>query len=330
MVATQTENHAVYPAQAGSSNGVSWRKLAVVDPASNRSRRFWRPLRRVLSLILVLTLVGVLLNITGCMESMFFYPERGATPVPAEFKGAEKITFDSADGTELVGWFIPSQLSDTPAERAPTILHVHGNAGNITSHIGFTDYLPAAGFNLMIFDYRGYGESAGSARRRGPLLADTNAAIDNLLTRDDVDAQRIGMYGQSLGGAIGLSVMHDRPELRAAVIESAFSSWRGIAASAVGGSSPGPIARFIAWALIRDHNRPVDAIAAIDRPILIIHGTDDSIIPINHGRDLAAAGPTAELWELPGGDHNSLRWTHPEIEQRVVDFFRQQLQAVNE
>lgn len=280
-----------------------------------------RPLRTLLaSVVLVVAVVGAL-NVTGCMESMFYYPERAATPAPAEFPGAEMVTFTSADGTQLAGWFIPSQNSAAPSTQAPTILHVHGNAGNITSHIGFTEYLPAAGFNLLLFDYRGYGESEGSARRRAPLIADTNAALDYLVSRPDIDPNRIGMYGHSLGGAIGLNVMHDRPEIRAAVIESAFASWQSVAANAVGGEQPGWFARLLARTLIRDGNRPVDAIAEIVRPILVIHGTSDSLVPISHGRKLAQACPTAELWELEGGNHNSLRWSNPAVDHRVIEFF---------
>ncbi|MHC4992168.1 MAG: alpha/beta hydrolase [Planctomycetota bacterium] len=169
-------------------------------------------------------------SVTGCMERLFFYPTRGPTPVRP---GTEPVRMTSADGTPLFGWFVPSR-SDR-VDRAPTILHVHGNAGNIESHFWFTEYLPAAGFNLFIFDFRGYGESGGHARRRRPLIKDTHAALDALLARDDVDPARIGLYGQSLGGAIGLSVMAERPEIAAAVIESAFASWRDMAANALGG-----------------------------------------------------------------------------------------------
>ncbi|MHC5005072.1 MAG: alpha/beta hydrolase, partial [Planctomycetota bacterium] len=223
-----------------------------------------------------------------------------------------------ADGTRLHGWFIPAA---TGAADAATILHVHGNAGSINDHLGFTDYVPGSGFNLFIFDYRGYGQSEGRARRREPLIADAAAALDAVLARPDVDAARIGMYAQSLGGGIGLNVMADRPEIAAAVVESGFASWRDIAAEALGGDTPGPISRLVARMLIRDTVRPVDAIARIDRPVLLVHGTDDTIVPVGHSRRLAAAGPTAALVELDRGGHNTLRETHPELERIVVDFY---------
>jgi pimeloyl-ACP methyl ester carboxylesterase len=143
-----------------------------------------------------------------------------------------------------------------------------------------------------------------------------------MLARGDVDPERIGLYGQSLGGSIALNVMADRSEIGAAVIESAFTGWRAIAADALGG---GLIGQGLAAICIPEGHRAVDALATIDRPILILHGTQDSVIPVHHGRELAAAAPNAELIELTGGDHNTLRATHPRIEQLVIGFFRTHL-----
>jgi dipeptidyl aminopeptidase/acylaminoacyl peptidase len=250
--------------------------------------------------------------LTGCMERLFYYPAGGATPVPHGLAGAESVWFDSADGTRLYGWFIPAADGTDPAAAA-TIIHAHGNAG---------EFLPAAGFNLFIFDYRGYGQSEGSARKRRDLIADTHAALDAMLARDDVNRGRIGLFGHSLGGSIGLNVMADRPETRCAVITAAFTSWREMAASAVGGGRPGPIARVLAALFIKDSCRPIDAIARIERPILILHGDADRTVPVEHGRRLAAACSSAELIELPGGDHNDLRDTHLRAETEPIQFFR--------
>jgi len=289
--------------------------------------------RRAVRWVVVLALVLIVLRLTGCMERLFYIPTSGPTPPPNHPPNVQRVYFDSRDGTQLCAWFIPARQrmvfhqdnqNDQHARLSPTILHVHGNAGNVESHEFFTAHLPPAGFNVFLFDYRGYGESEGAARRREALLEDTHAALDYLLTRDDVDATRIGMYGQSLGGSIGLNVMAERDEIRCAVIESAFASWRDIVANAIGGDPPFFLARWLAALLIRDDLRPVDAIARIGRPILILHGTADSIIPISHGRRLAkAGGASTELIELPGGDHNVLRQTHPEVDQMMIDFFHE-------
>ena len=294
------------------------------QPRSRRSR----VLRAGVSGVVLVAAFIIPLRTTGCMERLFYYPTRAETVPPPELAGAESVWFDSADGTRLHGWFIPAEggtAGDVAGPAAATILHVHGNAGNIESHVWFTGFLPRAGFNLFIFDFRGYGRSEGGARRRGPLIADTHAAVDALLARSDVDAARLGMYAQSLGGAIGLNVMADRHELASCVAVSAFTSWRDIAADSVGGGRAGPFSRLLARMLIRDDHRADAAIARIDRPVLVIHGTDDRIVPVRHARRLAEAGPTAELVELDGGDHNDMRTTHPEIDRLVIEFFRRTL-----
>jgi dipeptidyl aminopeptidase/acylaminoacyl peptidase len=270
----------------------------------------------------------LILRLTGCMESLFYQPTVAPTPVPAGLDGAELVEFASRDGARLCGWFIRAQgAGPNGAAKAATILHVHGNAGNMNDHAWFTEYLPVAGFNVFIFDFRGYGQSEGRPWTRNGLLDDTHAALDYLAARSDVDRGRIGMYGQSLGGSIGLNVMAERGEIRAAVIESAFTSWREEAAAAVSGEPPAWWARALAWMLISDRARPDQAIArCAPRPILIVHGTDDGTVPIEHGRRLrAAGGANVELVEVSGGDHNSLRETNPEIEQRIIWFFRSHL-----
>lgn len=289
---------------------------------SRFGRRF--AIRFVRWMVLLLVVLAILWA-TGCMERMFYIPTAEPTPLSAAPPRTESVWFESSDGIRLHGWFIPAAAAER--EPAPTVLHVHGNAGNVMHHVWFTEHLPPAGFNVFIFDFRGYGQSEGRATRRDGLIADTHAALDHLLSRTDVDPGRIGMYGQSLGGAIGINVMADRQEIRAAVLESPFASWRDIAAAAVGGDPPGLIARALAAALIRDHARPEQAIERIRRPMLILHGDADRIIPVSHGRRLAAAANGhAELEILPEGDHNTLRVSHQIIDQRMVEFFDNHLQ----
>lgn len=290
-------------------------------------RRLWPALLRA---GIVVTTVLVIIRTTGCMERLFYHPIADRMPVPAAFPDGESVTFASADGTRLHGWFLPARGVESPSDAA-TVIHVHGNAGNIDSHLGFTEFLPEAGFNLFIFDYRGYGQSAGSPWRRKRLIEDTGAALDAMLAREDVDPQRIGMFAQSLGGAMGLNVMAQREEIRAAVIMSSFTGWHDIAANALSGDPPAWHGRLVAMLLIRDHARPIEAIARIDRPLLIIHGDADRTIPVSHGRRLAAAaGENARYEEIPGGDHNDLRWTHPIVDDLTVEFLRESLAAAGD
>ena len=127
--------------------------------SASRPTRMARWVGRRLLLLAVLVLI---LRVTGCMESLFYHPTAGPTPPPA---GAELVTFPSRDGTRLCGWFIPAAPNRQASRdsKAPTILHVHGNAGNIADHVWFTEYLPAAGFNVFIFPGRP-GRTGGAPR----------------------------------------------------------------------------------------------------------------------------------------------------------------------
>lgn len=257
------------------------------------------------------------------LERLFFLPTSGPTPAQRGPAGTRSLRFESGDGTRLHAWFIPAR-GPYAALPGPAVLHLHGNAGNILSHAWFSEHLPPAGFHTLVLDYRGYGESGGSAVRREDLLADAHAAFEVLLEQPEVDPQRIAIFGQSLGGAIAVPLAAMELRIAAVVLESPFDSWRRIAANALGGDPALLPARLVATA-IRDTLAPRDLIGRIDRPILIYHGDRDSIVPVSHARTLAAANDRVELVELPGGDHNSLRDSHPAIDRIVVEFLRRSL-----
>ena len=146
------------------------------------------------------------------------------------------------------------------------------------------------------------------------------------MAQPEVDAARVALFGQSLGGAIGVNLLARKAVFRCGVLESPFASWRLAAATALGGGEPGVFARGLAWLLIHDRDRPTDAIAQVRVPILIVHGDADRVVPIVHGRLLRDAAPDrVTLLEFSGGDHNTLADTHPESRRAVIDFLRRHL-----
>ncbi|WP_437887491.1 alpha/beta hydrolase [Phytobacter sp. V91] len=208
---------------------------------------------------------------------------------------AESVIFTAKDGTRLHGWFIPSSVA--PAQDAvATVIHAHGNAGNMSAHWPLVSWLPERNFNLFMFDYRGFGESEGAPTPQG-LCDDTQSAIDYVRQRDDVDAQRLVLLGQSLGGnnVLAAAGRSDRSGIRAVILDSTFLSYSAIASQKIPGSG----------FLLDDSysaDRYISTISPV--PVLLIHGTADRVIPWQHSEELfALAREPKQLIIIPDGEH---------------------------
>jgi fermentation-respiration switch protein FrsA (DUF1100 family) len=238
----------------------------------------------------------------GC-AGMFFLPYRGHVRTPERIGlKYEDVYFESRNGVRLHAWFLPAQ---GPAQA--TVLHLHGNAENISTHIGSVYWMPARGFNVFLLDYRGYGVSLGSPSVEG-ALEDIDSAMRTLLARADVDRSRVIVFGQSLGGALAIDyVAHSpyRQDVRALIVESAFSGYREITREKLADFwLTWPLQYPLSWTVSDDHS-PLRAVGQISPiPLLILHGDKDPIVPLHHGQRLyeAARDPKA-LWVVPGGGH---------------------------
>ncbi len=243
-------------------------------------------------------MAGAAISCQAGLDSVFYHPDHRVYTTPANNGYAfEEVTFPSADGTALNGWFIPAK-----GKALGTVIHFHGNAQNMTAHYSFVDWLPANGFNLFTFDYRGYGKSAGKPDRKG-VYADSIAAVEYVKTRTDIDQSRLIVFGQSIGGATALAVMgnNDFDGIVGVATDSAFSSYKRIACDHTFLLKP------LAYLLIGNTLSPdktVGNIAPI--PLLIIHGTADRVAPYKHAKRLyEKAGEPKELWTVENGGHTS-------------------------
>lgn len=256
----------------------------------------------------------------GCTQT-FFQPQRVLidTPQSAGLR-YEILELRAADGVELFSWFLPAR--GTPKA---TVLFLHGNAENISTHYANVAWMPDQGFNVLVLDYRGYGKSAGSPSLAGAQL-DVDAALRALLERREVDPKRIVLFGQSLGGALALHYAARGPRrdaLRAVIADSAFSDYRAIVREKLAGF-------FLTWpfqwlpALTVDNDySPLASVASVSPlPLLLIHGQRDTIVPPEHSERLfAAAAQPKELWRLPAAGHiQSVR--DPALRQRLGDYIR--------
>jgi alpha-beta hydrolase superfamily lysophospholipase len=288
----------------------------VVGP-TRRRRGAWRVFRWSVRIGVVLAMVGGMLY--GC-NGLFYYPSDRQWYSPSEFRLAhEDVWFKTSDGVTLHGWWLPAE-----GAAKGTVIHFHGNAENVSGHVVLVEWLPRDGYNVLMFDYRGYGRSGGRVTREG-TIRDGHAAVDYALTRPEVDWARLFAYGQSLGGAVAVVVAAERPEIRSLVVESSFSGYRRIAAQKVRELvGAGWIANGLASALISSGHDPIDVVHKIaPRPLLIISGECDAICSAELNRELYdAAGEPKEYWLVPGGQHLGIMEAEPQaLRARVLACF---------
>lgn len=244
-----------------------------------------------------------LLGLTGCANSLFYYPDRvDYEPRLTEAIPHEDVWIDSSDDVRLHGWFLKAR-----GTARATVVYLHGNAQNLTAHAAYVDWLPAAGYNVLIPDYRGYGMSTGQPSREG-LLADALSSWRYARSRPDVDPEKLILFGQSLGGAnaLALAGREKLPGLRAVIADSAFSSYSRIGREKI---LQIPVLGYLLWPfsplIVSGGLSPEPVVKRISPvPLLLIHGDHDSVVPASHSERLYdRAGVPKLLWTVHGGGH---------------------------
>ena len=257
-------------------------------------------LRYLVISILVLLLIGLpvgFLMLRRFEASVIFHPERaalgGVWRVP---RGGEEVWFQTSDGVKLHGWLF--HPTEQPA--AATVVYFHGNGGNISYCDWVGRELAARGFDVLLFDYRGYGRSQGEPSGERGLYADADAAYDFVTRERSVHARRVVLYGQSLGTAAAADVAARR-ECGALVLESGLSS----AADMAGEIFPW-LPRFVRG-LTRNKLDTASKLPRVGCPVFVAHGERDEIIPVGQGRRLFEAAPGAKILKIvEGAGHNDL------------------------
>ncbi|MEM6656324.1 MAG: alpha/beta hydrolase [Planctomycetota bacterium] len=251
-----------------------------------------RPIIRRIAATTLATYLAVVLLMTF-IESWLVYPapplgRSDWAPAGIDF---EDVWFDSEDGTRLHGWFF-----DRPESRR-SVLYFHGNGEQVADN-GELMQMLAAEFDaaVLIFDYRGYGKSAGRPHERG-LVADGRAAQRWLAERTGRTAGDVVLIGRSIGGGVAVACAAELGA-GALVLQSTFSRLT----DAAGVHYPWLPVRL----LMRNRFDSVSRIAEYDGPLFVSHGGDDFVIPIEQGRRLYDVSPSEpkEFFEVRGGGHN--------------------------
>jgi pimeloyl-ACP methyl ester carboxylesterase len=242
----------------------------------------------------------------------------------------EAVAFPSAiDNVPLKGWYMG-------AGQGQTIILLHAKDGTRADPtIGLLDIARALvqhGYSVLAFDFRGHGQSGGSRVSLAALEPrDVAGALVYLKSRGITSA---GVLGFSMGAATALNAAAEHPELRAVVADSAFADLDELFSTEIPkeGGVPklfDPGIEFMSWLMFgmdMGNNKPARSVAHLgNRPVLLIHGTADYYVPLNHAYELQRAGaadPNLQLWIVPGAEHvRAFRLVPEEYLRRVIGFF---------
>jgi fermentation-respiration switch protein FrsA (DUF1100 family) len=242
-----------------------------------------------LAIIVLVFYLAFLVTIYFVQDKMIYFPEREILITPKDIGlEYEDVSLQTKDNVTITGWYIPSE------PEKGVLLFCHGNAGNISHRLESISIFHGLGLSVLIFDYRGYGNSEGKPSERGTYL-DAESAWKYLLEVKQTSPDRIIVFGRSLGAAIAAdSALRRRPA--GLILESSFLS------------VPEMGKKYYPWIPVKllskyDYST-IDKITSITCPKLIIHSADDEIVPFEHGKALYEKAPQPrEFLHIKGG-HN--------------------------
>ena len=247
--------------------------------------------------ILTITLgvyIGFLLLIFVFQTRLIFFPAKDLALTPDKFQWEyEDVVRELPGGETTHGWFIP-----TPNESRGTVLFSHGNAGNIADRMDSIDIFRELGFDTLIYDYGGFGQSSGSPSEQR-CYQDIRAMWDYLVETRGIKPTSIILFGRSLGGGVTSQLATEvSPAL--VVLESTFSSIPDMAHHQF------PI--FPTNLLVSHRFDNLSKVPQFSVPSLHIHSPEDSLIPYSHGRKLYESAPGPKSFLELEGDHNEGYW----------------------
>ena len=250
--------------------------------------------RRVATGLLAVLLVVVLVIAALAVFQRRLIYLTGAEPVPPiaqVLPGGSEWLLQTQDGLELTSWFVEAASA---RQDAMTVVVAPGNAGNRSHRAPLAHALTDAGFDVLLVDYRGYGGNPGSPTGSG-LALDIRAAYDAVLA-SGVPAERILLFGESLGGAVVTGLATEVPAA-GLVLRSPFVDLATVAADAY------PFLP-VRW-LLQDELPVLEPIRDVRMPVAVVYGTADSIVDPAQSRRVAEAAPDAvAVLAVQGADHN--------------------------
>lgn len=244
-------------------------------------------------LVLLAAYCAIILVLFLFQSRLIFLPNvagRDVVATPADVGlSFREVSISTSDGKVLHAWWLPH-----PHPRA-ALLFSHGNAGNISHRLESLRLFHDLGFEVLIYDYRGYGQSTGSPGEAG-LYLDGKAALRWLVDTEDIALTDVVVFGRSMGAAVAARLASENP-VAALILESGFTS------------VPDMAQELYWWLPARWMARirlPTQEFLSDSRqPTLVVHSRDDEIVPFSHGQRLYEAAPEPKQLLVLAGSHNA-------------------------
>ena len=239
----------------------------------------------------IVLLAFILLAYTSAV-GLFAYNQRALiyaapadiTPAPL---GYQQVEFETADGLTLkAAW-------KEPEDGSPSVVYFHGTGGNWSGSAAATSKIAAAGYGVLLTEYRGYNGNPGSPDEEG-LYLDGRAAMA-WLEQAGISSDQVIVIGNSLGSGVATDIASEIP-VKALILISPFTSLPDSGASLY----PWLPVRWV----VQDKYPNLDKIGDVVAPVLVMHGTSDRVIPFEHGEALAERAIKADLLSFPGVGHD--------------------------
>ncbi|HEX2909415.1 MAG TPA: alpha/beta fold hydrolase [Chloroflexia bacterium] len=286
---------------------------------------FYKTWKFLILVVLVILLIYPVVSIVGSFRQTLVYNRSIGFSTPAdEGLSFENISFQSpaSDHATMRGWWIPNNKSGR------ALILLHGQNNNRDEYLPFAKTMWNNGYSILMYDMRGHGQSDGFTHSYGEYeQVDVLGAVDFLKQRG-IKPASIGIFGRSMGGAVAIMAMSQTSEIAAGISDSGFANWAERERKRLFLFYPGVE---LACKVLQNFDiqsvQPVKSIQSVNRPILLIQGEDDTVVPVQDAYDLKqAGGSNVELWLVPGAGHVQAELKQPEeYWRRVQSFFNTNL-----
>ena len=268
----------------------------------------------------------VLLIATGCTHFLF-QPVREALFNHVEHGLAVENIYIEQD-MRLHGWRLPAH-----GKSKGILLFFHGNGENISSHVGSVFWLPEKGYEVYLFDYRGYGQSDGIPEING-VVEDSVQMLKYAVNAARESGLKLFVLGHSLGGSLAITAMarlEGRAEVTALITANAFSDYRRVTRDILSQHWLTGLLRWPLSLLISNRYRPLDVITDIAPvPVYILHSEADKIIPARHADALYKVASQPKFLVKTVGGHNQ-NFALPENRKLLLDILeKHEISILNE